>query len=407
MNNQHHFYSLLDKYILGEATAEEKQQLATLLEKEGSISLLEDHMRLQFEEEAARPRMQYPDKQTLDLLLKRLSDNLTVEPQPSIAVAHRVHFLRRGWFRYAAAIIIIMCAVGAYFWTTNKKTDQTLANGNKQLQPDVPPGGDKAVLTLGDGSKIILDSAANGDLADQGGVQVIKLANGQLLYQVKGLSENEVMLNTMSTPVGGQYQVVLPDGTKVWLNAASSITYPTAFNGKNRQVKISGEAYFEVVSDKTKPFMVDVDGRSSVQVLGTSFNINSYRDEPAIKTTLLEGSLKVTREMTDREGALLKPGQQASISDKTPGIVVSPDIDLAQTIAWKNGLFNFNGLTVHEVLNQLARWYDIKIQIRGKEPDFHFMGEMYRNVNLSDVLEMLKKFGVKFRMEGKTLIVIE
>ena len=220
----------------------------------------------------------------------------------------------------------------------------------------------------------------------------------------------------MTTPAGGQYQVTLPDGTKVWLNAASSITYPTAFVDKERPVKISGEVYFEVAKDKEKPFIVDVDGKSSVRVLGTSFNINSYGDESTIKTTLLEGSVKVMRTATtavSTDSVILKPGQQALValpavaasSDRQ--LKVTSDVNIEQTLAWKNGLFNFNGSDLHAVMRQLERWYGIKVEYEGSIPDTKFSGEIYRNVNLSDVLEALQRMGVKFRLHGKTLLVTE
>ncbi len=348
---------------------------------------------------------------------QQLMESINASTANLVAPAHRINFIKRTWFKYAAAILITLGA-GAYLWNATRN-DKELAttNSNKGLQADVAPGGEKAVLKLADGTKIILDNAPNGNLAQQGNAQVVKLSNGQIVYNLQG-KPGQVMWNTMSTPAGGQYQVILPDGTKVWLNAASSITYPTVFVGNERSVKISGEVYFEVAKNKEKPFKVDVDGKSSVEVLGTIFNINSYADEKSIRTTLLEGSVKVEAGGTYVSSVILKPGQQAMIavgasSDRQPGkaakqaIVVSSDVDMDQTLAWKNGIFNFNGADLFAVMRQLERWYDIKVRYEGSVSNVIFQGEMYRDANLSDVLEGLQKMGVKFILEGKTLVVSE
>jgi len=386
---------LLDDYVTGTISPEDKQRLLTLfrdpvLSEEAKVLLLQDL-------ETGRY-----DSEDIPELRERLHGRLhqLINPSSSLLPAgsvHRVHFLKTAWFKYAAAIIV-MFGIGAYFWTTGKKTEQAIANSAKQLQTDIAPGGEKAVLTLADGTKIILDNAANGSLARQGATQVVKLTDGQVAYSVKGASDKDIMWNTLSTPPGGQYQITLPDGTRVWLNAASSITYPAAFVSENREVKMTGEVYFEVAKNKEKPFIVDINGRSAAQVLGTSFNINAYANERAIKTTLLEGSVKVS-------SVILNPGQQAIVSSSGQQPKIT-DADLGQILAWKNGLFNFNGLDLHEVMRQLERWYDIKVQYQGRVSNVIFRGEMYRNVNLSDVLEVLQKMGVKFRLEDKTLTVL-
>ncbi|NLR80136.1 FecR family protein [Chitinophaga eiseniae] len=331
-------------------------------------------------------------------LLRNLRKTTSVNSDPPV---HRVHFLRTSWLKYAAAVLLI-CGVGAYFWTINRhRNDLATTSRKKLLQTDIAPGGEKAVLTLADGTKITLDSASNGNLAKQGDAQVVKLANGQIAYEVKGLSEKDILWNTMSTPNGGQYQVTLPDGTRVWLNAASSITYPVAFVGKERHVKVSGEAYFEVAQNREKPFTVDVDGKSVVEVLGTSFNVNSYRNEATVKTTLVDGAVNVK---AGDKVVKLRPGQQAAIGNTT-GIAVLSNADITKTLAWKNGEFNFDGVDLQTVMRQLERWYGISVRYQGTPPDITFRGGMYRNVNLSVVLEFLQNMGVKFRMDGKTLIV--
>lgn len=208
-------------------------------------------------------------------------------------------------------------------------------------------------------------------------------------------------MNTVSTPKGGQYKIQLPDGTNVWLNAASSITYPTAFTGNKREVIIDGEAYLEVKSNKGQPFFVTTK-TSAIQVLGTSFNINAYEDEPS-KTSLIEGSIKVALRPSGNapgsSGFILKPGQAYK-----NGKVITTDID--QDIAWKNGLFNFEGLGVKEVMNQLQRWYDIEVIYEGEIPDVSFYGKIHKNVKLSIVLDALRDIGVQFRMEGERKLMV-
>lgn len=324
------------------------------------------------------------------------------------APIHRTHFLRRGFFRYAAAIILLIGVTIAIVVSSRRQSGKSAPNlAGKATAPDIAPGGDRAYLTLADGTTILLDSAANGKLAQQGNTQIVKLANGQLAYNLKGMGSKAVIMNTMTTPKGGQYQLTLPDGSKVWLNAASSIQFPAAFVGPARNVKISGEAYFEVAQNKKQPFMVDVDGKAKVQVLGTSFNVNSYADEENIKTTLLEGSVKMSN---GNQQALLKPGQQARLS-MAAGVPNQPldivNADIEQTLAWKNGLFNFNGLNIRGVMAQLARWYDIDVRYEGPMPSNVFRGKMYRDVKLSAILQWLQETRVNCRMEGKTIIVTQ
>jgi ferric-dicitrate binding protein FerR (iron transport regulator) len=257
---------------------------------------------------------------------------------------------------------------------------------------DVEPGGQKAVLTLSDGSTIVLDNAGNGQIAQQGQTQVIKLGNGEIQYKSgnQKTGAREVVFNTMSTPRGGQYQLVLPDGSKVWLNSESSITYPVMFSHQERKVKITGEAYFEVAKDKTKPFRVET-GDMKVEVLGTHFNVKAYADEGPTKTSLLEGSVKVDMQV-------LKPGQ-AFIN----GRIVPTNVE--QDVAWKNGIFNFNNENLTQVMKQLARWYDLDIVYPDGVPQKEYGGEIGRNLKLNQVLKGLENSGVHFELNGKRVTV--
>lgn len=398
MSKQQQLTELLHKFISGTLTEQENQALMLLLDDKENEAGLDRLMRESFDQSDDD---QFWDEQQREEFLQRL-----LEKKP----AHRVYYIRK-FIKYAAAVLLILGAA-AYIWIATSNNKPTLANGNKPVQTDVAPGGEHAVLTLADGRTITLDTAANGQLASQGGVQVVKLANGQIAYDLRGLHSKEVMWNTLSTPRGGQYQITLPDGTKVWLNASSSITFPTAFVANKREVKITGEIYFEVTKNKQKPFVVDVNGTSQVEVLGTSFNVNAYSDEAVMKTTLLEGSVRQSaignrQSAMDAERAVvLKPGEQAVLA---AGIADSRftihEANVAQVLAWKNGIFDFTGADLKAVMRQLERWYDIKVQYKGTVSNIIFEGRMYRNVNLSDVLQVLQEMGVKFELNGKTLTV--
>ena len=312
------------------------------------------------------------------------------------------------WLHVAAAIIILISISGYFFnkWNRSAKDEIVKTEPIQELNNDVLPGGNKAILTLANGSQIVLDSAANGIVAQQGNTEVMKLANGQLVYKGAGDQANEVLYNTMVTPAGGQYRLILPDGSRVWLNAVSSIRFPTAFIGKERTVEITGEAYFEIAKDLSRPFRVLVrpvsgNGVMEVAVLGTHFNINSYRDEPTIKTTLLEGSVKVSM---GTSLTFIKPGQQAQLNNS--GIIkVINDADVAEAVAWKDGRFEFNDADLKTIMRQVMRWYDVDVDYQGNIPDRYFTADISRNKTLSGVLTILKLSDVDFKLEGKKLTV--
>jgi transmembrane sensor len=266
------------------------------------------------------------------------------------------------------------------------------------------PGGNKAVLTLADGKQITLDEAGNGKLAEQSGITVTKTKNGQLVYTASpsAVTAKGPAMNMIATPKGGQYQVNLPDGTKVWLNAASSLRYPTAFTAGVRQVSLTGEAYFEVAKVRPEmPFKV-LTTTQTVEVLGTHFNVNSYTDEPAIKTTLLEGAVKVISPSAAVKELILKPGQQSVLRGDRLNVA---DVNEEEVIAWKNGMFRFRDADLQTVMRSVARWYDVQVNYEGTLPVRQFSGEIHRNINLSEVLDILSFFKVHFRVDGKTIIV--
>jgi ferric-dicitrate binding protein FerR (iron transport regulator) len=346
-----------------------------------------------FEEQAGELDMNAAqDQDLLPLLQVALQSD---KPAP------RVHFLRRRV--WAAASIILVLAAGAWLWTVNKKN---IPPPDMTAKPvEIAPGKAGAILTLADGSEVVLDSLGNGVIAQQNGASVV-LTNGQLAYTPADNSTATMAFNTISTPRGRQFQVTLPDGTQVWLNAASSVRYPTMFSGKERQVEVTGEAYFEVAKNTAMPFRVNVGGKAEITVLGTHFNVNAYENEKAIATTLLEGSVRISSGK-QAQPVVLQPGEQARITNTTAGIKVIANADIDKTIAWKNGLFYFEGASLAEIMRQLERWYDIEVVYEKGVPDIQFEGEMTKDVSLNGLLVMLGRTDIRFRLEGRKLIVMQ
>lgn len=313
---------------------------------------------------------------------------------------------KRRWVPVAAAVAGIAFFTVVYFLrpgTTPKEITQKPVE--QRLPENVMPGNNNAVLTLSGGEKVILDSAADGSLAQQGGTEVIKLKGGQLAY--KAGENHAVVYNTVSTPRGSNYQVTLSDGSKVWLNAASSIRFPTVFSDTTRSVELTGEAYFEVAKNARSPFTVlvkqsDVNGESmKVEVLGTHFNIMAYEDESSVKTTLLEGSVKVKH---GNDGELLRPGRQVQLSRQN-GKLSTDAANVNMAVAWKNGYFYFDKDDVQSIMRQVARWYDLDVKYEGDVTDMLFSGKIEKQLPLSGVLNLFKYEKINFRVEGKQLVL--
>jgi len=308
------------------------------------------------------------------------------------------------WFSLTAACILLLAIPCAYFHIRNKKAKPpVIAHQKRPKKNDVAPGGNKALLTLADGSKIVLNDAKSGLLARQGQTKLNKAKDDQLVYEAPVASDAGSILtyNTITTPKGGQFQVVLSDGSKVWLNASSSITFPTSFTKKERRISITGEVYFEISKNKNLPFKVE-SGQQTVEVLGTHFNINAYSDEKSIKTTLVEGSVKV---FSANKVVILKPEQQSDFLKTGSGEININTVDTDDILAWKNGNFVFEGADIPFIMRQAARWYNVTIKYEGNVSKRHFTGSISRNVNLSELLKMLKYTGVNFEIEDQTIIV--
>lgn len=311
-------------------------------------------------------------------------DQFLKEIKPVMPV-RRVNFLQAAWVRWAAVLLISFGAATYIFFNTseNKKTELAVDQSSPVFEDEFP-GADIAILTLSDGRKVKLDSSTGNTIAE--GELSIGNNDGELEYT----ASQKMVFNTVSTPKGGQYKLSLADGTKVWLNAASSITFPTSFNTSTRQIELSGEAYLEIAKDKAKPFIIR-SGNNQVEVLGTSLNINNYKDEPAFRATLIEGAVKVNN-------MIIKPGEAFENGRK-----VRADID--KDIAWKNGFFNFDNTSLAGMLRQLSRWYDIEIVYEGKIPDLVLEGRVPRDLKLSEVLLLLNNLEVKYEKKGKKLFI--
>lgn len=305
---------------------------------------------------------------------------------------------RRMWPWYAAAAAVLGIVATVALW--QMRPAPGLQNPQLAAQA-ILPAGSKATLTLGDGSHITLDTAANGRLALQGRTSILKSAAGQLQYDQQGHSD-AVQFNTLATPRGGQFQLTLPDGSRVWLNAASSLRFPTAFTGNERRVELQGEAYFEITPDKKMPFRVTTANDLSITVLGTHFNVMAYPDEASLKTTLLEGAVQLSSKGAQQ---LLRPGQEGRL-DRQNGTLSVSAVDVEEAVAWKNGIFQFENADITAITRQLARWYDVDVVIAGPLPRRNFVGVMSRNAPLGSVLKVLGSTGVQFKMEGRKLIVM-
>lgn len=380
------------------ATDAELEELTGLLKADATGSLASE-IAAQLQADLPRQDMAY-DKDYWD----NIASNILLSDRPQEAISPSFHKVRRlrGWHWVAAAAVAALLSVAA--WQLLNRPSSTPAPDTVASLPsgqDVAPGGNRAILTLADGTQIPLDSAGAGQLARQGNTTIIKLDSGRLAYHAATGATATVLYNTISTPRGGQFHITLPDGTQVWLNASSSLRYPTAFTGQERRVDLSGEAYFEVAKNAGRPFRIGSE-EMEVEVLGTHFNIMAYDDEDILRTTLLEGAVKVTRNGSSR---LLQPGQQARVHRSDGSLDVLPDANTEEAVAWKNGFIQFEGQDIKAAMRMLSRWYNVEVDYRGAVPA-HFRGIIPRNVPLSQVLKMMELTGeAHFSIEGNRIIV--
>jgi transmembrane sensor len=391
---------LLQNYMAGTASHSEKEELWDwfgMNEDDGEFQSYIQKLLSEYPAERKEVNVDW-ERIFAEILAKReehIEDHLVPAP------IYRLNFLRKwGW---AAAAAVLLIGSGAFFLL--RRTNEKRAIAAVQTKEDVLPGSNKAILTLANGSKIILDSVHNGTLAQQGNTNIVKTDSGQLAYTTSAEKpEKEIALNTLSTPRGGQFQLILPDGTKVWLNAASSITYPTAFVGKERKVTVTGEVYFEVIHNDRQPFSVTAN-KTEIQDIGTHFNVNAYADESGIKTTLLKGSVRL---IENKNKIVLKPGQQGITGIQGDNqIQVTSDIDIEKIMAWKNGWFEFDQTDLSVIMRQISRWYNVDVTFEGNGRGQKFFGRISKDVPLSNILQSLEadSKGVKFKLEGTKLII--
>lgn len=387
MHEKQSVAELIEKHSRGILSATEKESFFELFKRDDLDPEVESYLWQNYQQQAETAV--WPDE-FRQLFAARMAKRIIRSAQPIRSLpSHKTH-----WWRYAAAVLLIIAGSVAFLLTTKQPSPTDIT-----VQSVVLPGTNGAVLTLADGTQVVLDSLGNGIVASQQGANVV-LKNGLLEYQATG-NDMQPAYNTLEIPRGRQFRLTLPDGSRVWLNAASSIKYPTLFAGKERVVEVSGEAFFEVEKDAAKPFMVKVNSSAAIEVLGTSFNVNTYEQKDMIKTTLVEGAISMN---ADNERQILRPGQQAQLQAGRSMKVVS-NINIGQVIAWKNGYFDFNDTDLPVMMRQLERWYDIQVVYEGKVPDVTFKGKMDRNVQLADMVGFLKNFGIKASLQERRLVI--
>jgi ferric-dicitrate binding protein FerR (iron transport regulator) len=385
--DQQRIHYLINGFLEGNLSAAEKAELDDFLKdpanRETFVAIVSQMTEV--EEQA-------PFDERLEPVLSRVLDVDRTPVTPARIVRFRFPYWR------AAAIVVLAAGIGGYFyWLHDASQTPPLARNESATPAVIPPGSNKATLILEDGSTVPLDSTGHQTIRQ--GNTIVQRNNGQLLYSGQPATA-KLSYNILATPKGGQYQVVLPDGTKVWLNAASRLEYPVAFTGSERLVELEGEAYFETVKDAHQPFKVKA-GDFEVQVLGTSFDIMAYKDEKNTHTTLISGAVKIA---SGKESRLLQPGQQA-VMNANAGIGVNT-VNTDEVIAWKNGYFSFRDADISAVMRQLERWYDVTVSYPAGIPKGTFSGEIGRGLTLSEALKILEQTNVNFRIEKGRHIVI-
>lgn len=398
MTKQETLKLLWEKYVSDQKlSAREIRQLKALVQDKRNQELLTELLNSVYEQKQEIIPAEYSSRDAFEEVWAKLQSEKEKATVPIIPITSR-----RQWWKYAAAAIVVLAAgLGIYQWTGKKVSQSVAQQEQKKGNDEIVPGGNKAMLMLSDGSVIALNDAENGTLAQQGGTKVVKLADGELAYETEKRQATAEVFNTIVTPRGGKYQLTLPDGSKVWMNAASTLRYPTAFNGETREVFLTGEAYFEVAHNPAQPFHVQLNSMK-VEVLGTHFNVMAYENEAAIATTLVEGSVRVS---SPSQQMRLKPGQQA-LGENDGNMKMISDVDIQQVLAWKNGYFQFNNERFDRLMRQIERWYNVSVVYKGTVPDRNFGGKISRSSPLDDVLKALELSDIKFRIEGKTIVVI-
>lgn len=389
---------LLNNYLAKTGSANEEDELFRILASDEHDEQVKEHM--------SRAWDKMHNGQTISgEQSEKILSSIFAHQQARVIPIHS--YRRKTKIVWAAASVIIIAVSISLFYFFNKPSGEETPIAKDQsankYKDDVLAGTTGAILRLADGSSILLDSANDGNLNYQGNMLAVKKGGSLNYVQGNEKDNGNIVYNTIETPRGRQFQLVLEDGTKVWLNAASSIHFPVVFVGGERRVEITGEAYFEVTKNKEKPFRVVANG-TTVEVLGTHFNINSYTDEATVNTTLLEGSVRVSK---GGQQKVITPGQQAQVNGESE-VKTERNVNISEVMAWKDNHFSFQNTDIKKLMRQLSRWYDVEVLFKGEtvEP-VTFIGDISRSVNLSNVLKMLEQTGeVKFEIEGKKIIVM-
>lgn len=405
--DQNKLDELLKLFVEGRISREDYDQLFDYLTNNPNDEMINFSIDEEFQKMKTCNVLSEEEK---NLIYNNISELKQIKVVQSLEIEKPVRQMFKSLYQVGvAASILIMLSVGLYFYT-NRTIVHRIANVEPMPvleQTIIAPGGDKAVLTLSDGSKIILQDAKTGVLANQAGVSVQKTSSGELLYSfakintpdVEKLSQ-KIIYNKIETPKGGKYQINLPDGSKVWLNSSSTLRYPALFSGNTREVELNGEAFFDVAKDKNKPFRV-ITKEQIVEVLGTQFNINSYSDEENSKTTLIEGSVKI---IYKDEVVLLSPGQQFQPNTRSAKV---QEADTEEVIAWKNGYFLFKNEDIQSIMRKLSRWYNVEVSYSGEIPSVGFGGNISRSKDISEVLNVLQLTNaVHFKVEERRITVM-
>jgi transmembrane sensor len=375
------YNALYEKYLSGNCTSKEREAIENY---QDSIDLDRHHW--------------IKDQMGEQELVKE-----TIHSELLNSIARQKHRqMIRTWYAVAAVILLILSS-GLYFNNLKKKTTVIAKTESPHFKNDVLPGDNRAILTLDDGSQINLDDAQNGVLASENNTDIRKTGSGQLEYSAGNKLIETVKYNTLSTPMGGQYQLSLPDGSRVWLNSGSSIRFPTAFIGKERIIELKGEAFFDIRGNKKMPFIVKTNMSMDIRVLGTQFNVMAYDDEKSINTTLLEGSVQLLKESGT---AFLEPGQ-AAILNKGTGKIKVETADVDEAVAWKDGYFMFSNENIESIMRKVSRWYNVEVDYQGNLSNKDFVGTISRDKNISEILKMLELTGaIHFKIDGRRITVM-
>lgn len=383
---------LLERYVAAQLSVPEEQELADIMQNPDYELFVQEKL-LRFLGQQERQEVEGDWTPMLEDVLS-VDKTAHQHSQPSLH-----YMVRHRWMTAAAVLALVITSSILYYKFTQHRSLPILAKKELKATDSIHPGSNRAILTLANGQQIVLDDAHNGVLGEQGKTKVIKLDSGRLAYSGAATdARGAILYNTIATPRGGQYQITLPDGTKVWLNAESSIRFPTAFTEKERLVQLNGEAYFEVAANKNQPFLVKA-GITETRVLGTSLNINAYADEGPVRTTLLDGAVKVGAGGNEVQ---LQPGEQGVFNGTT---ITTHEVNTHAVTAWKDGYYFFDRTPVQSVMRQIARWYNVDVVYKGAPPKDEIVGRIPRTAYVTDVLHIMELIGIHFKIEGRTILI--